>query len=243
MTEFHTVTLTSHKVARPLRPSVNLSPLSRRERLLLACAPLSTIVFTLTYTIVGLTRPNYDALKYAVSALGLGPDGWMQSLNFIVFALLMTVSAFGTGAAFAGGVGAKSLPVLKILSALGLFVCAFFAQDNIPGYPAGTVPGVTTHGLIHNIASSVSLVSILLTCIVTVWRFAKEPQWRKWTPYYVISAIFMMVCLAAFGASLASNGPAGLFERIATAPLSILGLLAVIRLLRGTGRVSSQPNN
>src|SRR5437763_1067474 len=102
------------------------------QRLLLICGPLGSVLFTTTYLIEGVTRPGYNAWQQAISALSLGPGGWVQVVNFIVYGLLVCCSAAGWRAALKPGVGATLVPLFEGLTGLGLIVCGIFSQDPAP---------------------------------------------------------------------------------------------------------------
>src|SRR5579862_7775230 len=94
-------------VARhPVGTSLNAAALSPTTKALLSCGLLGSLLFTATYLIEGATRPGYDALQQAMSALSLGPGGWAQQVNFVVFGVLVLASAVGWRRALRGGRGA-----------------------------------------------------------------------------------------------------------------------------------------
>ena len=72
----------------PVPPS-----LLRRLWIALAAGALSLVITT----IQGAIREGFDPWHQAVSALSLGPGGWMQMLNLVVFGavVLTTVSRYG----------------------------------------------------------------------------------------------------------------------------------------------------
>ncbi len=51
----------------------------------LSCGTIASVLFTITYLIEGATRLDYSAWQQAISALSLGPGGWVQQVNFVVF--------------------------------------------------------------------------------------------------------------------------------------------------------------
>lgn len=208
---------------------------------LLACGVVGSLLFTATYLIEGVTRPGYDAWRQPVSALSLGPGGWVQAANFILFGVLICISTIGYRAALAAGRGARAIPLLSILAALGMIVDGLVAQDPANGYPMGTAAVVapTLHGTIHQMAAVVTITAMAVSSFVFAARFAREPAWRAWAPAAVTTGILTIVFIAAFGASLA-HGPAGLLERLAGGTQSVFALAVSARLLAGTGRVSSQ---
>jgi hypothetical protein len=75
----------------------------------------------------------------------------------------------------------------------------------------------------HQLGDALTFTALPLACFVLARRFAREPHWRGWATYSVAST---------------TVGPAGLFEKLAAAIMSIWLLLLAARLLTGTGRVS-----
>ncbi|MGZ6391537.1 MAG: DUF998 domain-containing protein [Ktedonobacterales bacterium] len=202
--------------------------------LLIACGTFGGVLFAGVYLIEGATRSGYDALQYAISVLSLGPGGWVQQVNFIVFGVLVVGSAFGWRMALKPGAGATWYPILKGITGVGLIVDGFFSQDPVIGYPVGTtvVGAPTTHGIVHNLAAFVTITAIAVSCFVLARRFAVEPRWRGWALYAVATGLLTMGLIAAFGAMNGHAGaPAGLFERLATGINTILSLLVFSRLL------------
>lgn len=202
--------------------------------LLIACGTFGGVLFAGVYLIEGATRSGYDALQYAISVLSLGPGGWVQQVNFIVFGLLVVGSAFGWRMALKPGAGATWYPILKGITGVGLIVDGFFSQDPVIGYPVGTtvVGAPTTHGIVHNLAAFVTITAIAVSCFVLARRFAVESRWRGWALYAVVTGLLTMGLIAVFGAMNGHAGaPAGLFERLATGINTILSLLVFSRLL------------
>jgi Protein of unknown function (DUF998) len=81
--------------AAALRARRGLVPGSALHRLLLGCGVLGSLLFTGTFLAEGATRAGYDPWRQPISALSLGPGGWLQSVNFVVFGLLMACFALG----------------------------------------------------------------------------------------------------------------------------------------------------
>ncbi|HEU0168041.1 MAG TPA: DUF998 domain-containing protein [Chloroflexota bacterium] len=209
-----------------------LSPGSGTHRLLLGCGAAGPLLFAAAYSIEGATRPGYNALRDTISALSLGPSGWMQVANFVLFGVITAISAIAWRASLAPGRGAVAIPVLKLVLAVGLVAAGLSLMDP-SGAPVGTV-----HGAIHNIASYVTLTGTWISTFIFAARFAQEPRWRWWSVFAVLSALLVIAMLAGMGMALARHGDAGLFERLATLATLPLGLAVTIRLLAGSCRVS-----
>lgn len=215
-------------VAAPTR----VRPNSRLHWTLLFVGAAGSVAFNATYVLDGLARTGYDPLRQPMSALSLGPGGWVQVLNFIAFGVIGCVSAAGWRATLTPGLGATWYPRLRVLAGLAMIAAGVFTQDPGAGYPVG-IPALarpSTHALVHQLVSYVSLTTIVVELVILARRFAREPRWRGWATATVLAAVLMMACLATFGALMAQGGPAGLFEKLASAVPSLLGLAVVVRL-------------
>jgi hypothetical protein len=215
--------------------------LTPRTWLLVACGTLGGLVFTATYVIEGATRAGYDAWGQPISALSLGPDGWVQRVNFAVFGLAMIASAFGWRRALRPGTGARAYPLLRGIAGLGLLMDGIFSQDPAPGYPPGALTTAPTlHGQIHTMFAFIAIMALAASCFVLARRFAAEPQWRSWALASVITGVLTIVFIAAFGAAGAHGGMAGLFERLSGGVESLLGIAVITRLaIQTRGRRSA----
>jgi hypothetical protein len=206
--------------------------LSARAWLLLAAGTAGGVLFTGAYLAEGATRAGYRPLALPISALSLGPDGWAQQLNFIVFGLLVCLSAIGWRALLAPGRGAVAFPVLHVAAGLGLVMDGLFSQDPSGGYPPGTHDAAATvHGQVHTLFAMVTIVALAAGCFVLARRFAAEPAWRSWSALAAAAGIATIVFIAAFGAAGAHGGLAGLWERAAGGANSALSLAVLARLV------------
>src|SRR6516225_7517687 len=205
--------------------------LSVRAWLLLAAGTAGGLVFTGVYLAEGATRAGYRALAQPISALSLGPGGWVQQLNFIVFGVLVCLSAAGWRAALAPGRGAVAFPVLRVAAGVGLVMDGLFSQDPSGGYPPGSRAGApTVHGQVHTLFAMITITALAAGCFVLAARFAAEPAWRRWATFAAAAGVATIVFIAAFGAAGAQGGLAGLWERGAGGATSVLTLAVLIRL-------------
>jgi len=202
---------------------------------LIGLGAAANILFTAVYTIEGATRPGYNAWSTAISALSLGPRGWVQQANFIVLGVLTLCAALGWRQALRPGPGASAYPVIKVIEGVGLLMTGIFSTDEGPGYP------ITTHGQLHNIFSIVTITAVAVNCFVLARRFAWEPRWRWWAPYAAVTGLLTMVFIALYGALGANGGLTGVHERLSPGVASLLGLLGAVKkqspvLLTSSGR-------
>jgi hypothetical membrane protein len=205
-------------------------------RLLLAGGALGPLLFIVVFLIEGATRPHYSVGQDAVSALSLGPGGWMQITNFIVCGALVFGFALGLRRVLRTGPGSTWGPILLGIVGLGLIGAGIFVTDPGLGYPyeASTLT-LSVHGTIHSLISLVVFIALPTACFVLARRDAADPAARGWAWYSVATGLLVVVFIVLTAVVTALNGPAGLTQRI----FLIVGwswiALQAIRLLRRSG--------
>lgn len=202
-------------------------------RLLLAGGAIGPLLFIVVFLIEGATRPGYSPWQDAVSALSLGPGGWVQVTNFIICGALIFGFAFGLKHVLHTGRGSTWGPILLGLVGLCMIGAGIFVTDPGLGYPheASTI-ALTVHGTIHSLISLCAFIALPAACFVLARRDAANPAARGWAWYSVASGLVVAIFFVLTGVATALNGPGGLTQRI----LLIVGwgwiALLAIRLLR-----------
>jgi Protein of unknown function (DUF998) len=216
----------------PAGPAFGATTLSPLGWVLVMCGTVGGLLFTAVYVIEGATRSGYDVWGQAISALSLGPGGWIQQVNFIVFGSLLIASALGWNQALSPGVSALAYPILRAVAGLGLIVDGVFSQDPAPGYPSGAVrTSSTLHGGIHTIAAAAVIVCLAASCFVLARRLKSEPNWHGWAVAATATGVLTIAFIGVFGAMGAHGGISGLFERLSGGVNSILGVAVVSRMV------------
>ena len=196
-------------------------------------------VFVATFTAEGLLRRGYDPLRMYISALSLGPRGWIQIANFIVLGVLLFVFTRGVAAEFTAGKASRGgLLLLTVLSLL-FMVSGPFVMD-----PTGTPLNLATiHGTIHGIAGGIVFLLMPITCIVYLRRFRADRNWQLlhwWT--LVLGTI---EAVAVFFFTIVSKSPVlapafenwlGLIQRVALVPFMLWLFVFALALLRRSER-------
>jgi Protein of unknown function (DUF998) len=210
-----------------------------RRRLAAWAGTIAPLLFVGTFTVEGFLRSGYDPARMHISALSLGPRGWIQVANFIVFGLLLFVFTRGLPGELQVGKGSKAGPILlTTLSALFL-ISGPFVMD-----PTGTPLGqATIHGTIHGLAGGIVFLLMPITCFVYLRRFLADPNWqslRLWTLVLgTIEAVgvfaFTIVSKLPQQASLLT-GWLGLLQRIALVPFMLWLFVFGLQLLRRSQR-------
>jgi hypothetical membrane protein len=193
------------------------------------------VLFVGIFTLEGLLRPGYKPLRMYVSALSLGPRGWIQMSNFIVFGMLLLIFTRGIAANVTPKTGSRGgLTVLRLIALL--FVASgFFVMD-----PDGTPQNpATIHGTIHGLAGAIAFVLMPTSCFV-VWRDIRvDPSWRSLSSWSLAFGVIEVVTVLTF--TVASKVPAarnassdwlGLIQRTALVPFMFWLFLIALALLR-----------
>ncbi len=192
-------------------------PLSRSLLILLTCGVAGTALFPIIYVLEGATRPGYDAWRQTISALTLGPGGWIQQLDFALCGVSVLWMAFVWRKILAGGVCATWYPIIRGIEGLGLIAIAIITQDPL-----------------HTVFLVVIVNAMCFGLFVIARRFWKQPLWRGWATFSVACGLWPMVVMPLFGVALNTHGVlsgyAGLFERLATNADTIWSLVLVALL-------------
>ena len=77
--------------AEPRQTARSAEQADWRSIALLACGVAAGALFFTSFLTAGALRPDYDPLRHPVSSLEFGPQGWVQSVNFILTGTLVTL--------------------------------------------------------------------------------------------------------------------------------------------------------
>lgn len=126
------------------------------------------------------------------SSLALGPLGWLQVLNFAFFGLTMIFFALGLhrGVASSGSLS-WAAPALLVVAGVALVLAAFKTDPPVMQGPQ------TWHGAIHLVAFLLLVVSFLLSLFFWWRRLGRDPRWRSYARYTLITAFLFIVLLFA----------------------------------------------
>jgi hypothetical protein len=200
-----------------------------RDRWLLLGGAAGPLAFIAAFTILGATRPGYDAARQYVSLLALGDGGWMQVLNFIVLGVLVA----GAGAALARrwSTARGGLLAGRIITVVGVALawCGVFSGDPAQGFPAGAPAGLPTdmswHAGLHYLGAVVVFAGLPLA----IFMAARGAADRRWAWYGRASALVMLGGWLATFIVPGTHGVsdvAGLLQRVAI--VAGFGWLAVV---------------
>jgi hypothetical protein len=88
-------------------------------------------LFILTFVLLGFIHPGYDHKNHSVSELVGGKLGWIQSLNFVLFAVSLTLTGLGLGQTVHGNL-LNPISLTFSLFALGAILTAATPVHKLP---------------------------------------------------------------------------------------------------------------
>ncbi|ALL79546.1 hypothetical protein AD006_30520 (plasmid) [Pseudonocardia sp. EC080610-09] len=187
---------------------------------LLWVGALGSWLFVVAFVVDGATRPGFAPVRHPVSALALGPRGWIQTTNFVVCGLAIIAGAF----VLAGALSSVLLALAVGVFGAALTASGLFPMDPMRGYPPGTpdsTPAITSRRhYLHDQAGTVVFLSLPITAVIGA--FTVPGLW--WASYSAITAMLLFVGFGAFGSAWENNHPrAGLVQR-ATLGVGLLWL-------------------
>lgn len=202
-------------------------------------------VFVATFVIEGWVRPGYESASTFVSALSLGPRGWVQITSFVVTGSLVLVFSRGLAAQFSQGVASRWGPRLVAIVGAALLGSGPFVMD-----PMGILfPQMSWHGKVHSLLGAVVFSLGPASSFVFARRFRVDPAWRsahRWTLMagVVMTSAVILLKLATLpppAPPSALNAWAGLIQRVAI--LGLMGWFAGVgaAMVRQTERPLTTP--
>jgi hypothetical protein len=212
---------------------------------LLRCGVAAGPVFVAVFLLEGAVRDGYRPLRHPVSALALGPRGWIQTGNFAVAGTLFLAGAAGLVRAGSAAASGRAAPPLVGAAGAGLIGAALFATDPVSGYPPGTPDALTRPsraGTVHNLAAVPVFLAMPAAALAAGWRSCGDGD-RRFGLYSAGTAVTMLATIAlaggGFGQSPRLVSLAGLFQRASI--MAGFGWLTALcaRALRRTSRTAA----
>jgi hypothetical protein len=119
------------------------------------------------------------------SGLALGPCGWLQVLNFVLFGVLLIFFALGLHRGVVGG--SKIGPALLAVAGFAMVLAAFETDPDISDGPQ------SWHGMIHGISYILFVFSSPLSFFFVWWRLRKDPLWRGHDLYTLLTGVLVAI--------------------------------------------------
>jgi hypothetical protein len=155
------------------------------------------LLFFAVATVLGFVRAGYDPIAQPISALAVGPGGWIQGVNFALLAVSFLSMAVVLRKPFSAGPASLAGPGLFALMTVGVGLAGIFPMD-APGAPPTLV------GRLHGMAGLLVFPWIPIVLLLVARRFRADSRWR---PYFRYTVATGLLCLALFVFFLIFVGP------------------------------------
>jgi hypothetical protein len=208
---------------------------SSQRQLAIWAGLIGPALFVSVFLLEGALRPGYNPLSTYVSALSLGPRGWIQIVNFILFGGLLLVFAWAVAGVFPSGKASRA--GLVLLAILGL---CYLASGPLVMDPMGTpLSAATLHGTLHGILGGIVFLCMPISCFVFLRRFRVDPRWQALQAWTL--ALGTICALAVIVLTLTTKLPAlqtvfsdwfGLIQRAAIVPFMLWLFIFALALQR-----------
>lgn len=165
------------------------------------------ISFALLVLIVQSLQPEHDPIKTTISPLVWGRFGWLQTIAFVLFGILIIVFALRFYSSYGSRFNMRIGSVCLGLVGLGFIILAAFPAPP-PGAPK--IPGTSTHTLISD---GMSLLFVIALVFITA-GLRRVVQYRGTFIYTLITSV--LASFLAIGNTLLprSSPYMGLAERL-----------------------------
>ena len=164
----------------------------RHTRALLNAGIVAGLLITLLSFGLAFATEGFHLTRHANSLLVLGEWGWLQTLNFISFGILVTLAAWGARQVLRGKPGGLWAPLLLAIYGIGSIIVGFAPADPAFGFPPGTETAFQGYGSvsrsaqIHGIAGGIAFTSIAFACFAFARYFASVKE-RGWVALSILT--------------------------------------------------------
>lgn len=185
----------------------------RRVRRAAEAGMIGAVLFVSVFTVHGWLSPGYSAARMFVSELSLGPQGWIQILNFVLTGVLVLAFGRGLAAHFRTGVASRTGPVLVQGIGASLLASGPFTTD-----PSALIDQSTAQGVVHGIFGALVFTCAPVACLVFFRRFRIDPLWHALAGWSLGSGVVLLLGIVLLRISLQPGSALfewkGLLQRI-----------------------------
>jgi hypothetical protein len=179
------------------------------------------LLFFAVATAEGFLRGGYDPIAQPISALALGPRGWVQTLNFALLMASFLSFAMVLRTQLRPGVASIAGPAVFVLMAFGLALAGAFTMD-----APGAAP--TPIGKLHLAGGFLVFPWLPVALLILARRFRHDAGWRRYFGYTLATGLFSLATITFFllfvgppGFPRPLPGLAGLIQRLQLLPFFV----------------------
>ena len=189
-------------------------------------------IFTVVALVHSLLRPDHSLVALPISALAVGPSGWVQNMNFIISGVLISAYPIGLHLGVRRTRWGMLGPAILVLSGLGVVLAGVFPAVDASGAFSNDQVGHTVAVFMTFLGAGIGLISLSR-------RLAGDPSWGNLAPYTLATGIAIVVLFFAFGALAEEPGAPlhpwmGLFQWVMLVLWFTCTIILALRLLRVT---------
>jgi hypothetical membrane protein len=184
------------------------------------------LLFIISYSIQGIFKKGYNALRHPISSLAIGQNGFFQVFTFIVTGILIILFAV----AVQKKIHKKATTILFVLVGVGLIASGVFNTDPVYGYPPElpfTNKIFTMHGKLHTLFSLFVFLNIPIICFLMARYFNNQKEF-KWKYYSIITGTGMLLLFLFTGFAFNNAGNTGAFAGLIQRLCVITGFIWII---------------
>lgn len=168
-----------------------MKPNRTLDRVLYAIAGVGPLIFLAVASAEGLLRSDYDPMAEPISALAVGPRGWVQEVNFVLLAVAFLAFAIVLRNAFRGGKASLAAPALFTVMTLGVVVAAAFPMDAPHVSP-------TDVGRLHDVGGFLVFPVLPIVVLLVARRFRHDPVFHPYFKYTLATGFFCLALVIFF---------------------------------------------
>lgn len=188
------------------------------DRVFHRIAGVGPLLFFAVATVEGFLRAGYDPIAQPISALALGPRGWIQEANFALLAASFFSFAAVLRTELRQGMASISAPSVFVIMTIGVALALTFPMD-----APGAAP--TLVGRLHTVGGFLVFPWMPVALFLAARRFRRDARWRPYFAYTLATALFCLATIVFFllfvgppPAPRPLSGLAGLVQRVQLVP-------------------------
>lgn len=170
-------------------------------------------------------NPDYNPIVESISALGLKPLGWVQSISFLMVGLLTELFALGLYFSVKRRVGFRTAIALLVFFGFGLLLIGAFRTHPSAG-------SYTVENIIHYLTARAIFALFPIACFLMAISLRADPGWKALFGYTMVTGVIAAILVILWISFQFQINWFGLYERILVANAVVWLEVMAINLLR-----------
>lgn len=189
--------MTSPTTTQTMGAAGGRTTLARSTGSLLLCGAVAGPVYVAVTLAQALTRDGFVLGQHPFNVLTTGDLGWIQRANLALAGVLIVAFAVGARRVLRSGRSARWGARLLGLHGVAYIAGGVFASDRVSGFPPGSSPETTWHGIMHVAArGSGYAVLIAASLAIAAWFATSGRRAWAWFSGAAIPVVFIAFTIA-----------------------------------------------